>query len=496
MAGSLFKRCTCRDPGTGRQLGRSCPNLRRSGGRWAGEHGVWGYQHELPTARDGRRRPHRRTGFGTAAAAQDALDQVRGLLALADPTDPDQQTLIGDVIDNATRHRHPLPTIAEMRTRLHTGNPTAAPPTVAEYLPQWLAGRRNLAEGTRRSYDGHIRRHLIPHLGPIRLDRLRLDHLNDMIEAIEDRTQLARTGGISGSGGTGGQPAAIRGGRTVAPATLHRIRATLRKALNDAIRRGLITTNPATHLELPSGRRPKAVVWTPDRTTRWRATGVAPSAVMVWTPELTGAFLDTAAGDRLYALFHVIAYRGLRRGEACGLHWTDLDLNGAALTVTWQIVQHGWATELKAPKTEGSERVVALDRGTVTVLRDHRLMQRRERLAAGPAWADTGLVFTKPDGTALHPATVTDHFHTLATAAELPPVRLHDLRHGAATMALAAGTDLKIVQEMLGHSTITLTADTYTSVLPELARTAAEHTAGLIPRTPTTTDSRHAEPPR
>jgi len=274
----------------------------------------------------------------------------------------------------------------------------------------------------------------------------------------------------------------VRGLRPVAPATLHRIRATLRKALNDAIRHGLITTNPATHLELPAGRRPRPVVWTPQRVTRWQATGTLPSPVMVWTPQHTGAFLDTAAGDRLYALYHLIAYRGLRRGEACGLHWTDLDLDHAVLTVTWQIVQHGWATELKAPKTEGSERVVALDTGTVAALRRHRRRQHRDRLASGPAWTDTGLVFTKPDGTAVHPAAVTEQFHTLTAAAGLPPVRLHDLRHGAATLALAAGTDLKIVQDMLGHSSITQTADTYTSVLPDLAHTAAEATAAVIPR--------------
>ena len=149
-----------------------------------------------------------------------------------------------------------------------------------------------------------------------------------------------------------------------------RIRATLRKALNDAIRRGLITTNPATHLELPSGRRPRPVVWTPERVTRWRTGGAVPSPVMVWTPEQAGRFLDTAAGDRLYTLFHLVAYRGLRRGEACGLHWTDLNLDAGTLTVSWQIVQHGWATELKTPKTDGSERTVALDAGTITALRD------------------------------------------------------------------------------------------------------------------------------
>lgn len=478
MPGSTFKRCYCRDRTTGRELGQACPKLRRPDGRWSTDHGGWGYQRELPKDRHGHRRPHRRLGYDSATAAENALDHVNDLLALAE--DGDQAVLIGDVIDAATTSRAPLPSVEEMRIRLRTGTPTAAPPTLAEYLPKWLAGRRNLAEGTRRSYEAHLRLHLIPNLGPVRVDRLRLAHLNDMVDAIEDRNTLIRTARTSRDPE---RRAAVKGMRAVGPATLHRIRATLRKALNDAIRAQLITANPASHLELPSGRRPKPVVWTAERVARWRATGVVPSAVMVWTPAQTGQFLDAAAEHRLYALFHLIAHRGLRRGEACGLHWTDLDLDNGHLTVTWQIVQYGWATELKAPKTEGSERVVALDDGTIAALRAHRTRQKAERLAAGTGWTDTGLVFTKQDGTALHPATITDLLHALTAAAGLPPVRLHDLRHGAATIALAAGTDMKIVQEMLGHSSITLTADTYTSVLPEIARAAAENTASLIPRT-------------
>jgi integrase len=205
---------------------------------------------------------------------------------------------------------------------------------------------------------------------------------------------------------------------------------------------------------------------------------------MVWTPTQTGAFLDhiAAADDDWYALYHLVAYRGLRRGEACGVHWTDIDLDGAQLSVRWQIAQLGWATALKAPKTDSSEDIVALDAETVTVLRAHRTRQRKQRLAAGPAWKDTGLAFTTPIGEAVHPADVTDHFQHLARQAGLPPIRLHDLRHGAATLALAAGVDMKTVQAMLRHSSITITADTYTSVLPELARGAAEKTAAFVPR--------------
>ena len=276
--------------------------------------------------------------------------------------------------------------------------------------------------------------------------------------------------------------AAVRGMRPVGPATLHRIRATLRKALNDAIRQQLISTNPAVHVELPSGRRPKPVVWTAEHVTRWAQTGQVPSPVMVWTPEQTGRFLDFAADDRLYPIYHLIAFRGLRRGEACGLHWADLDLTGHTLTVRWQLLQYGWETGLDDPKTDASADVIALDAATATVLGEHQQRQHAERLAAGPDWSDTGLVFTTLTGRPLHPADVTDHFTRLAAVAGLPPVRLHDLRHGAATLTLAAGADMKVVSQLLRHSSITITADTYTSVLPQVARDAAEKTAALVPR--------------
>ena len=118
----------------------------------------------------------------------------------------------------------------------------------------------------------------------------------------------------------------------------------------------------------------------------------------------------------------------------------------------------------------------------MAVLRAHKARQTAERLAWGQAWVESGLVFTRENGAPLHPEYVTRHFERLARDADLPPIRLHDLRHGAATLALAGGADLKTVSEMLGHSTITITADTYASVLPEVARRAAEAAARLVPR--------------
>ena len=135
------------------------------------------------------------------------------------------------------------------------------------------------------------------------------------------------------------------------------------------------------------------------------------------------------------------------------------------------------------PKTEGSERVVSLDRESLAVLKRWRVNQTAERRSSAGGWTNTGLVFTREDGGQLHPDVVTDAFARLSAAAGLPPIRLHDLRHTAASLALEAGVPLKVVSEQLGHSALAITADTYTSVLPGVAKAAAEAVAGIVPRT-------------
>ncbi|MGV9387340.1 tyrosine-type recombinase/integrase [Nonomuraea sp. NPDC003707] len=132
------------------------------------------------------------------------------------------------------------------------------------------------------------------------------------------------------------------------------------------------------------------------------------------------------------------------------------------------------------PKTEASDRTVVVDAETMAILKEHKKRQAKERLAAGETGVDSGFVFTDSFGRPLHPHHLTDAFYWLAYQAGLSPVRLHDLRHGAATMMLAAGVELKIVQETLGHVSSTFTRDTYTSVYPEVAAAAAESVAALI----------------
>jgi|GEM_PF-3203800 Phage integrase family len=185
-------------------------------------------------------------------------------------------------------------------------------------------------------------------------------------------------------------------------------------------------------------------------------------------------------GDRLYAAYHLIALRGLRRGEAARLRWYDVDLDGATGIISQQLQQYSGHLAVCPPKTASSERAVALDRATVTVLRRHRAAQDAERAAMGAGSHASGYVFTGIHGDPMAPDRMSRRFRQLSADAGLPPVRLHDLRHGAASLALAAGAELKTVQDQLGHSSIVLTADAYISVLPEIARKAAEDTAALV----------------
>jgi integrase len=233
-----------------------------------------------------------------------------------------------------------------------------------------------------------------------------------------------------------------------------------------------------------------------DRLHVWKLVEMRPSPVMVWTPEQIGVFLDAVAGDRLYALWHLITFRGLRRGEACGLRWADTDLDKGEISIQTELVQICWSVSESTPKSEASDAKVALDAATVTVLRTWREAQVAERLAWGQAWTDSGRVFTRENGKALHPSFVTARFQRLAFDAGLPPIREHDLRHGAASLEKLAGADIKEIQEMLRHSSHAITADTYTSLFDEGSRAVAEAVASVVPRKVAVGETSETDVPR
>jgi integrase len=393
LKGSTHRRCYCRDPRTGKPLGKSCPKLA---GR---KHGSYSIRQELPPREDGMRRSFSRAGYGSLKDAQADLDHVRALLGLVDSDDPEGVTLVAAMLEEVGDEKTPLPDVEETRRRLKSGQDLIGRLTVGEWLDRWLAGKRIRKSGASR-YETDIRVHLKPRLGHLRLDRLRVSHLTEMFTAIaeanavileENAQRQALVDELATVPWKGAEHRARRRAlrdalhamppfrRVTGAATRQRVRATLRTALNDAIAQQILTFNPAAHVELDPVRKPKALVWTDERVARWEQTGEKPSPVMVWTPQQTGAFLDHVADDRLYAMWHLIAFRGLRRGEACGQSWSETDLARNSLTVTTQLVQDGWDVETSDPKTDSGFRVVALDDDTVGVLERHRKQQEADR---------------------------------------------------------------------------------------------------------------------
>jgi integrase len=170
----------------------------------------------------------------------------------------------------------------------------------------------------------------------------------------------------------------------------------------------------------------------------------------------------------------------MRRGEALGLSWDAVDLDGAVVRVTKTLITVDGRVEIGEPKTKRSRRAVALDAHTASILRRHKALQARRRLALGDAWNDTGTVFDDGAGSHLRPDRVSKTFTRLAAAAGLQRIRFHDLRHTAASLMLAAGVPAKVASERLGHATISITLDTYSHLLPGLSEDAAERTGALI----------------
>jgi integrase len=498
VKGSTFRRCHCRDE-NGKLLSGACPKLKQK------RHGTHSVRQELPPREDGKRRSFTRGGYDSAAKAQADLDKIRALLAIPAEGDSEGRTRIADLLEKVAKEKLPIPEAEETRRKLKGGVDLRSDMTVADWLDAWLASKKT-RKTTTNGYASHIKVHLKPRLGHLPLDRLNVGHVQAMFDAIKDendvitaenaarREQVARC-----KPGKVGAPTTQERKRLLAEraklaqmkpfrkvtnaATRQRIRATLRTALNAAIARQLITFNAAEHVELDSGKRPKALLWTDQHVARWKRTGEIPSAVMVWTPQQLGQFLDVAEGHRLYAIYHLIAFRGLRRGEAVGQDWVKVNLDRAELTVSREIVVDGWTPYESDPKTDGSAATIHLDSATVAVLRAHRARQNKERLKWGEAWKDTGKVFTQEDGSWLHPDTVSREFDRLVSAAGLPPINLRDLRHVAATLIHAAGGDLHTIKETLRHATIMLTSDTYTSLLPDVDREVSEKVAQLVPRT-------------
>lgn len=329
--------------------------------------------------------------------------------------------------------------------------------TVGSFLPEWLeAHAASVKAGTIAGYRADIERYIVPRIGGLRLQSLRPAMLSRFYR------ELATHGGEDG--------------RPLAASTVAHVHRTLRKALTDAVRvEQVLATNPAERAKLPRARRGEPGT--------------------VWTPAQLAAFLQQASTHRLFAFFQLAAYTGGRRGELLALRWSALDLDGAEVTFSGSTdVIDG--ERIDDTTKSGRSRVVALDAGTVAVMREHRRRQLEERMKAGPLWRKSELVFTAEDGTAVYPDTLTALMRKLIRdhnepgvpgrgrrhprrplprpAAPLPPARLHDLRHVHATTLLLAGVPVHVVANRLGHADPSTTLRVYAHVLREQAAGAAD----------------------
>jgi integrase len=406
----VYKRCGCVSEDTERQLVRQSPRLAEPG------HGSWYYAVQVRTV-GGRKARCRRGGFPTRTAAIAARRAV-----LAGPAD----------------------------------QAAADAWTVARWLRYWLQlVEPDLRPSTVCGYRDHVNRYLIPVIGRLTLADLSTSRLQACFD------MLARQRTCKGT--------------PLAPATVDRVRATLRSALNAAVREGLITASPLAQVRLGRPVRPHPVIWTDERVAAWRRDGSRPP-VAVWTLRQMITFLDGVQHDRLAALWWLIALRGLRRGEAAALDRDDLDSRARELTIARQLVALPGQLYCGPPKSRASNRTIALDEACTRKLADLAIRQNNEpnahdragtrrgtaRNRTGPGWRAGHAMFTYADGRPIRPEYLTHRFGQLTRQLGLPPVRLHDLRHGAATLALASHADLKVIQQMLGHSSIVTTADTYT----------------------------------
>lgn len=339
--------------------------------------------------------------------------------------------------------------------------------TLSEHLDKWLLGiRPSVKPSTLLSYQMHVDRHLKPGLGSYRIQKLtpamlKVFYANLAIEPRKPVEQPKRKAKPEANQ----KPEAKEQTKALPPLsalTIKKIHATLHKALGDAVESDLIPRNPAERAK-PAG-----------------VGATAKPEMKTWTAEQLQAFLVSTKETRLYPLWLALATTGMRRGEALGLRWEDVDVEKSRLSIRQNRVSVGYKVEIGNPKT-GRGRSVSLDPLTVAVLKDVRKRQLEEKMEWQKAgYVDSGYVFRREDGAPLHPDLVSQSFERAVKRSGQPRIRLHDLRHTHATLALQAGIHPKVVSERLGHASITITLDVYSHAIPALHEEAAATIAALF----------------
>jgi len=309
--------------------------------------------------------------------------------------------------------------------------------TLNEYLDRWLetAAKPKVRPKTLLGYRSILDCHVRPALGTRPLAKITSLEVQQAFQDMRDKGLSART--------------------------IEYTRMILKQAFKQAIQWRLLTFNPCDGVQIPRRERREMQALSPEQARR---------------------FLAVARGTHHGALFELALTTGLRPSEYLALKWEDIDFERGTLSVVRSLdAEPGGGYRLEETKTRNSRRVVKLLPGVLSALVEHRQAQQRQREEAGERWNEQGFVFTNELGGPLQRHNLAHrYFRKILEEAGLPQIRLYDLRHTAATLALAAGVPVKVVSEMLGHSSVALTLDVYSHVLPHMQEDAARRMAALL----------------
>lgn len=351
--------------------------------------------------------------------------------------------------DGRLKRRYFQGTKAEVASRLDAARqrsgaanlPSGHRLTVGEYMDLWFAQHSaNLRPSTRATYGSYIEHHIKPKLGPVRLQKLGPQHIATFL-------------GDSLNSGRLDRPGQDVKGNPLSPRTVKQIRAILRSALSEAVRWEVLERNPAALVTAPRVKRQERPALSPAQAVR---------------------LLDESRGHRDQPIWTVALTTGLRQGEILGLEWRDIDFGASTIRVRQQVQRVARETIVGEPKSERGLRTLPAPPLTMEALRDVRSAQRLERLQAGPEWQRSGFVFTTPFGAPRNGPGVTHRLQHELARLGLPAIRFHDLRHTAASFLVAMGVDARMVMEVMGHSSITITMDLYAHVQADRLRVAAD----------------------
>ncbi|MEC0370851.1 site-specific integrase [Paenibacillus chibensis] len=310
--------------------------------------------------------------------------------------------------------------------------------TFGEIMKSWLEDKKtSVKHGTWKSYEWLVNSHIIPNLGNVLVTKLKPQHLHDLYhKTLIDKLSVG---------------------------SIKKAHVLILDALNRAVIWGMLSQNVAQYVDLPQGKKKKFEVWNEDQ---------------------LRVFLDAASKDQYYMAFELAASTGMRQSEILALRRVDVDLQTKTASVRQAYTLAEVGHDFDDTKNDSSVRSIALFVDTVKLLESHFRNQDRER-ETNPLYNDSGLVIQTSIGTPLGPRNLMRHFYRIMEAivkdhSDFPKIRFHDLRHTHATLLLKAGIHPKIVQERLGHSSINVTLDTYSHVLPNLQESVLKNIGDSI----------------